>query len=90
MITTPTRSIRGGPSAHIDRRNARQAAMMAGFVALMLSFIPLTVLMLLPLFVDMPGWSESTLQPLTVMGVGLPLIFALTAVTSYRARLRNG
>ncbi|WP_406368897.1 PH domain-containing protein [Streptomyces sp. NBC_00647] len=74
----------------IDRRNARQAAMTAGFVALMLSFIPLTVLMLLPLFVDMPGWLESTLQPLTVMGVGLPLIFALTAVTSYRARVRNG
>ncbi|MGW3661966.1 PH domain-containing protein [Streptomyces sp. NPDC005141] len=74
----------------IDRRNARQAAMTAGFIAVMLSFIPLTVLMLLPLFVDMPGWLESTLQPLTVMGVGLPLIFALTAITSYRGRLRSG
>lgn len=74
----------------IDRRNARQAAMTAGFIAVMLSFIPLTVLMLLPLFVDMPGWLESTPQPLTVMGVGLPLIFALTAITSYRGSLRNG
>ncbi|MEU3794741.1 PH domain-containing protein [Streptomyces fructofermentans] len=74
----------------IHRRNARQGAVMAGFVALMLGIIPLTVLMLLPLFVDLPGWLESVLSPLTVMGVGAPLLFALTAVLSYRGRLRDG
>ncbi|MER5468293.1 PH domain-containing protein [Streptomyces sp. NPDC002935] len=53
----------------INRRNARQGAVVAGFVAVMLAFIPLTVLMLLPLFVDLPGWLESILQPFAVMGV---------------------
>lgn len=70
----------------IDRRDARQAALMMGFAAVMLAFIPLTVLMLLPLFVDMPEWLESFLNPFTVMGVGAPLIFALTAIASYRSR----
>ncbi|QQM46220.1 PH domain-containing protein [Streptomyces liliifuscus] len=74
----------------IDRRDARQAALMTGFTAVMLAFIPLTVLMLLPLFVDMPEWLESVLQPLLVMGVGAPLIFALTAITSYRGRRPSG
>ncbi len=74
----------------IDRRNARQAALMMGFAAVMLAFIPLTVLMLLPLFVDMPEWLESFLNPFTVMGVGAPLIFALTAIASYRSRRPSG
>jgi hypothetical protein len=74
----------------IDRRDARQAALMMGFAAVMLAFIPLTVLMLLPLFVDMPEWLESVLNPFTVMGVGAPLIFALTAIASYRSRRPSG
>lgn len=74
----------------IDRRDARQAALMMGFTAVMLAFIPLTVLMLLPLFVDMPEWLESFLNPFTVMGVGAPLIFALTAIASYRSRRPSG
>ncbi|MFJ3670436.1 hypothetical protein ACIPSE_28675 [Streptomyces sp. NPDC090106] len=73
----------------IERRDARQAALMLGFGVTMMATLPLTVLMLLPLFVDMPGWLESTLSPLTVMGLGLPLVFLLTAVLSYRARLRR-
>ncbi|MEV4033869.1 PH domain-containing protein [Streptomyces umbrinus] len=77
-------------TALIDRRDARQAALMMGFAAVMLAFIPLTVLMLLPLFVDMPEWLESVLNPFTVMGVGAPLIFALTAIASYRSRRPSG
>jgi hypothetical protein len=73
----------------IHRRDARQAAMMLGFGVAMLAIVPLTVLMLLPLFVDMPAWLESALSPLKVMGLGLPVIFVLTAVVSYRGRLRG-
>jgi hypothetical protein len=89
--------LRGADWAHdpqaavlINRRDARQTALMMGFSAVMLAFIPLTVLMLLPLFVDLPGWLESILTPLTVMGVGAPLIFVLTALTSYRSRRPSG
>ncbi|MFJ4830719.1 PH domain-containing protein [Streptomyces sp. NPDC088747] len=74
----------------IDRRDARQAALMMGFAAVMVSFIPLTVLMLLPLFVDVPQWLESVLAPFVVMGVGVPLIFVLTALVSYRGRRPSG
>ncbi|MCX4902885.1 hypothetical protein [Streptomyces sp. NBC_00878] len=74
----------------IDRRDARQAALMMGFAAVMMAFIPLTVLMLLPLFVDLPKWLESVLHPLLVMGVGAPLIFVLTAISSYRNRRPSG
>lgn len=73
----------------IDRRDARQAALMMGFAAVMLAFIPLTVLMLLPLFMDLPEWLASALTPLMVMGVGAPLIFVLAATASYRSR-RSG
>lgn len=74
----------------IDRRDARQAALMMGFAAVMLAFIPLTVLMLLPLFVDLPEWLEPALTPLMVMGVGAPLIFLLAATASYRSRWSSG
>jgi hypothetical protein len=74
----------------IGRRDARHAALMAGFAAVMLAFIPLTVLMLLPLFLDMPGWLTSTLHPLVVMGAGAPAVFLLTAIASYRGRPRDG
>jgi hypothetical protein len=77
-------------AVRIDRRDARRGAMLAGLSAAMLAFVPLTVLMLMPLFVDLPGWLESVLQPLAVIGVGLPLVFSLTALTSYRGRTRNG
>lgn len=73
-------------AVRIDRRDARQAALMAGFAVAMIALIPLTVLMLLPLFVDLPEWLESILSPLTVMGLGLPLIFVLTALSTYRNR----
>ncbi|MFI6245268.1 PH domain-containing protein [Streptomyces sp. NPDC051016] len=73
----------------IDRRNARQQAVWAGLAAVMVGFIPLTVLALLPLFVDLPGWLESLLNPFTVLVLGSLLLFALTAITSYRKRLRN-
>ncbi|MFE6488837.1 PH domain-containing protein [Streptomyces sp. NPDC057757] len=74
----------------IDRRDARQAALMMGFAAVMMSFIPLTVLMLLPLFADVPEWLEPVLAPFVVMGVGVPLIFVLTALVSYRGRRHSG
>ncbi|MFF3884236.1 PH domain-containing protein [Streptomyces sp. NPDC001914] len=77
-------------AVRIDRHNARQGAMMNAFAVTMLAFVPLVVLMLLPLFVDLPGWLESVLRPLVVMGVGLPLVFALTAITTYRRRMRDG
>lgn len=70
----------------IDRRDARQAALMAGFAAAMIAIIPLIFLMLLPLFVDLPEWLESILAPFMLMGVALPLIFVLTALSSYRNR----
>ncbi|MER5400283.1 PH domain-containing protein [Streptomyces sp. NPDC002599] len=76
--------------ARIDRHNARQAAILTAFTTTMLVFIPLVVLMLLPLFVDMPGWLESVLHPFVTMGVGMPLVFVLTAVFSYRRRMRDG
>ncbi|MFI6335791.1 PH domain-containing protein [Streptomyces sp. NPDC050535] len=74
----------------IDRRDARQAALMMGFTAVMLSFIPLTALMLLPLFVDVPEWLEPVMQPFVVMGIGAPLIFVLTSLASYRNRRPSG
>lgn len=75
-------------AARIDRHAARQIAMMAGFAWTCLSFIPLVVLMLLPLFVSLPGTLETVLAPYTVMGAGLPLVFAVTSVLSYRRQLR--
>lgn len=77
-------------AARIDRHNARHGAILNAIANTMLAFVPLTVLMLLPLFVDMPGWLESVLRPLVVLGLGLPLVFALTAITTYRRRMRNG
>ncbi|MEU6275285.1 PH domain-containing protein [Streptomyces populi] len=77
-------------AVRIDRGAARRGALMAGFSAAMFAFIPLTVLMLLPLFVDVPGWLGSVLQPLAVILVGPPLIFTAIAVTSYRRRVRTG
>ncbi|MFI0960047.1 PH domain-containing protein [Streptomyces sp. NPDC021080] len=76
-------------AVRIDRRAARRGALTAGFSAAMLAFIPLTVLMLLPLFVDVPGWLAPVLQPLAVITVGPMLIFALTAIASYRGRTRT-
>jgi hypothetical protein len=77
-------------AARVDRHNARRGAMLNGFAISMMAFVPLTVLMLLPLFVDMPGRLGSVLQPLVVLGLGLPLVFALTAITTYRRRTRDG
>lgn len=77
-------------AVRIDRRKLRRDAITAGFANAMLAFVPLTVLMLLPAFVDMPGWLESMLQPFAVMGAGLPLAFALTVIASYRRRIRTG
>ncbi|MGW3283976.1 PH domain-containing protein [Streptomyces sp. NPDC001002] len=73
----------------IGRRDVRRQALWLGFGCAMLAVIPLTVLMLLPLFVDVPGWLESTLDPLVVMGLGVPLVFALTAIAAYRSRLSD-
>ncbi|MFB7243687.1 hypothetical protein CW362_02690 [Streptomyces populi] len=77
-------------AVRIDRHAARRGALTAGLSAAMPAFVPLTVLMLLPLFVDMPGWPGSVLQPLAVIGAGPPLVFTVTAITSYRGRVRNG
>ncbi|MEU1519440.1 PH domain-containing protein [Streptomyces sp. NPDC005811] len=74
----------------IDRRNARQRAVWAGLSAVMIAFIPLVVLMLLPLFMDMPGWLESVLVPFNVMLLGPLLVFTLAAVNSYRRSLNSG
>lgn len=71
-------------AVHIARSQARQAAMTLGMVCSMLSFIPLMVLALLPLFVDMPEWVESAMNPFAVLGIGLPAVFVVTALLSYR------
>ncbi|WP_406836196.1 PH domain-containing protein [Streptomyces sp. AHU1] len=77
-------------AARIDRHDARHGAMLNAFAVTMMAFVPLMVAALLPLFVDMPGWLESVLHPFVALGVGLPLVFALTAVTTYRRRMRDG
>jgi hypothetical protein len=46
-------------------------------------------LIVLRFSVDMPGWLKSVLHPLVILGV-VPLLFALTAIGSYRRQLRNG
>lgn len=76
-------------AVRIDRRNARQAALLSGMSWAMLGFLPLVVIMLVPLFADLPEGLESVLSPWAVMGVGLPLIFVLTALASYCRSLRN-
>jgi len=73
----------------IERHVARHAAMTTGCAATAMGAIPLLALALLPLFVDVPGWSKTVLNPLVVLGAGMPLIFALTAVASYRRWVRG-
>jgi hypothetical protein len=63
----------------IGRRTATRKSLWAGLCAAMLASIPLTVLMV-----------KSMLHPLVVMGVGVPLVFALTAIASYRRQLSKG
>ncbi|MFF9483792.1 PH domain-containing protein [Streptomyces sp. NPDC014676] len=72
----------------IERGEARRLALMSGFAWAMLSFVPLMVLMFVPLFADVPGPLETVLSPLVVLGVGLPAVFAVGAVLSYRKRVR--
>ncbi|MFF0725378.1 PH domain-containing protein [Streptomyces sp. NPDC004134] len=72
----------------IDRLAARRSAMVVAFAWTFVSFFPLVVLMLLPLFVSLPDLLETVLAPYTVMGAGLPLVFAVTAALSYRRQLR--
>ncbi|WP_326799530.1 hypothetical protein OG946_32580 [Streptomyces sp. NBC_01808] len=74
-------------AARIDRLVARRSAMVVGFACTFVSFIPLVALMLVPLFVSLPEILETVLAPYTVMGAGLPLVFAVTAVLSYRRQL---
>ncbi|MFD3589339.1 PH domain-containing protein [Streptomyces sp. NPDC058683] len=74
----------------IRRRESRQGALTAGAGVTGCAFIPLMGLALLPLFVDMPEWLESVLNPFAVMLLGPLLIFTLTVVVDYRKRLRDG
>ncbi|MFF3445942.1 PH domain-containing protein [Streptomyces sp. NPDC002667] len=76
-------------AVRIDRRDALRRALLGGLSTALLAFIPLTVLMLLPLFVDMPGWLGSVLRPLVVIVAGPPLVFAVAAIASYRKRTRH-
>lgn len=73
----------------IGRRLARRQALGTGFASVGLASIPLLVLIVLRFSVDMPGWLKSMLHPLVVLGM-VPLIFALTAITSYRRQLSSG
>ncbi|AZM49845.1 hypothetical protein DMB38_32320 [Streptomyces sp. WAC 06738] len=75
-------------AARIDRLVARRSAMVVGFAWTFVSFFPLVVLMLVPVFVSLPDPLETVLAPYTVMGAGLPLVFTVTAVLSYRRQLR--
>ncbi|MGI5455763.1 PH domain-containing protein [Streptomyces sp. CA-249302] len=77
-----------GAAVIIHRRAVRQAAVRSGLGCLMLAIIPLTALALLPLFVDLPGWLDSLLNPFVVIGVGSVLVFVLPAVASYRGQSR--
>ncbi|QXE37062.1 PH domain-containing protein [Streptomyces sp. GMY02] len=76
-------------AVHIARSQARHTALMFGMVCSMLSFIPLMVVALLPLFVDFPEWAEPVMNPFVVMGAGLPAVFAVTALLSYRKNRKN-
>lgn len=68
----------------IARVQARQQALMTGVGCSMLSFLPLTALALLPLFVDFPEWTEPVMNPFVVLGGGWAAVFGITAWLSYR------
>ncbi|MFD5813648.1 PH domain-containing protein [Streptomyces sp. NPDC127038] len=76
-------------AVRIDRRDTLRRALLSGVSTALLAFIPLTVLMLLPLFVDLPGWLAPVLRPLVVVVAGPPLVFAVAATASYRKETRD-
>ncbi|MPY61935.1 PH domain-containing protein [Streptomyces spongiae] len=73
----------------IHRHEARQKAISTGLTAVGCAFLPLMVLAGLPLFMAWPDWLEAMLSPLWVMLLGAFLVFTLTAVLSYRRRVRG-
>ncbi|WP_329311313.1 hypothetical protein [Streptomyces sp. NBC_01262] len=96
MLTADWQELRGAdwsPDAEaavlIRRRRARRRALGVGFTSVALAAIPLLALIVLRFSVDMPGWLKSVLHPLVILSV-VPLLFALTAIGSYRRQLRNG
>ncbi|MFJ3780052.1 PH domain-containing protein [Streptomyces sp. NPDC090075] len=85
MLMTAWQELRGADwspdleaAVLIGQGQARRKALWAGVGATMLAFIPLTVLVV-----------TSMVHPLVALGA-VPLVFALTAITSYRRQLRNG
>ncbi|MFD5573688.1 PH domain-containing protein [Streptomyces cadmiisoli] len=72
----------------IDRSDARQSALGCGIGAMFLSIIPVTLIALLPLFVDMPEILSTLAWPWAFL-IGPPAVFLLTMFTVYRRSLRR-
>ncbi|MEU9776538.1 PH domain-containing protein [Streptomyces sp. NPDC047968] len=82
------------PEAGVARRIAHgeslRSAVAVGVASAMLSFVPLAVLMLLPLFGAVPAPVAGVLTPWAVMGLGVPAAFGTGAALSYRRARRAG
>ncbi len=79
-----------GAADRIGRGEARRLAVMSGISWAMLSFIPLTLLMLLALFTKVPDALEDVLTPWIIMGVGVPVAFLVGTCLSYLRERRTG
>ncbi len=79
-----------GLADRIDRREAGRLAVMSGISWAMLSFVPLTLLMLLTIFTKVPDALEDVLTPWTIMGLGVPGAFLFGMLLSYARERRTG
>ncbi|MFI6446213.1 PH domain-containing protein [Kitasatospora sp. NPDC050543] len=67
----------------IDRRELRMIALMSGLSWTMITFPALVVVMLLPLFIELPDGLKSVLNPGTVAAVGTPALFVCATLMSW-------